>query len=92
MIDLALCHWVVDENNRLFIASAPSLRAPFRFDCFVQYDRATRRLTSDEAGSIYQAAIESGMQPMTFINSDLGISFIQSMVALMMVEDPARVA
>lgn len=91
MFDLALCHWVVDEDNRLFLASAPSLRAPFRFDCFVQSYEAPRRLTADEADAINQAAIESGMRPMTFINSNIGISFIRSLVALVS-EDPARVA
>ena len=91
MIDLALCHWVVDEDNRLFLASAPSLRAPFRFDCFVQSYETPRRLTADEAEAINQAAIESGMRPMTFISSDSGINFIQSLVTLV-AEDRARVA
>lgn len=91
MIDLALCHWVVDEDNRLFLASAPSLRAPFRFDCFTQFYETPRRLTAGEAEAINQAAIESGMRPMTFISSDIGIGFIQALVALV-VENPARVA
>ena len=91
MIDLALCHWVVDADNRLFLASAPSLRAPFRFDCFVQSFDAPRRLTAAEAQAINQAAIESGMRPMTFINSDTGIHFMQTLLALA-AEDSARAA
>ncbi len=79
MIDLSQCHWVVDENNRLFIASAPSMRAPFRFDCFSYWQGATRRLSADEAEAIGQAAIDAGMRPMTFLNSDKGIFFVQSL-------------
>ncbi len=80
MIDLSQCHWVVDENNRLYLASAPSLRAPFRFDCFTQWHGSPRRLTATEAESICQAAIDTGMRPMTFLNSDQGIAHIQSLV------------
>jgi len=82
MIDLAQCHWVVDDTNRLFLASAPSLRAPFRFDCFIQSFESPRRLTAVEAQAINQAAIESGMRPMTYVSSDQGIAYIQSLFAL----------
>ncbi len=81
MIDLAQCHWIVDDNNRLFLASAPSLRAPFRFDCFIQWHEAPRRLSTTESVMICQAAMESGMRPMTFLNSDNGIAFIHSLMA-----------
>lgn len=80
MIDLSQCHWVVDEHNRLFIASAPSLRAPFRFDCFTHSHQLSRRLTVEEAEAIGQAAIDCGVRPLTFLNSDEGICFVQSLV------------
>lgn len=91
MIDLAQCHWVVDEQYRLFLASAPSLRAPFRFDCFITWKHSPRRLSAEEAEAICQASIECGMRPMTFINSGIGIQFIQDMMRQEEVEQP-RVA
>lgn len=83
MIDLALCHWVVDDRNRLYLASAPSLRAPFCFDCFVYAASPARRLTAEEAELITQAAIEVGMRPMTFVSSEAGIAFLQSLFPVM---------
>jgi|GEM_PF-2331041 len=80
MIDLALCHWIVDEQNRLYLASAPSLRAPFRFDCHMSWYQQTRRLTDQEAALICQASIECGMRPMTFLNSWSGIQFVQDLM------------
>jgi len=90
MIDLAQCHWVVDDNHRLFLASAPSLRAPFRFDCFTESFVSSRRLSAQEAQAITQAAIESGMRPMTFVSSDVGIAFLQGLMS--QTSDEVRVA
>jgi len=88
MIDLAQCHWIVDEKNRLYLASAPSLRAPFRFDCFLTWHQKARRLSSHEAELICQASIECGMRPMTFLNSPVGIQFVQEMMQENTVKQP----
>lgn len=78
MIDLAHCHWVTDDQQRLYLASAPSLCAPFRFDCFTTCpDTQPRRLSAAEAETIAQAAVESGMRPMTFVSSAQGIGLMQ---------------
>lgn len=81
MLDLYQSHWVMDIEQQLYIASAPSMRAPVRLNMQCQWHDASRRLEVNEADAIYQAALDSSMQPLTFLHSTAGVDFVQKMLA-----------
>lgn len=81
MFDLYQSHWVMGVEQQLYIASAPSMQAPVRLDMQCEWHEASRRLEMYEADAIYQAALDGGMQPLTFLHSAAGIAFVQQMLA-----------
>lgn len=81
MFDLYQCHWITDQEHKLFIANAPSLKAPLRFDMQCQSRTPSRRLAEHEAAEIYQAAMQANMTPMTFLSSRPGIGLVQQIIA-----------
>ena len=81
MFDLYQSHWVMDAEQQLYIASAPSMQAPVRLDMQCRWHEASRRLEMIEADAIYQASLDTSMQPLTFLHSAAGIAFVQQMLA-----------
>ncbi|MGB0867169.1 MAG: hypothetical protein ACPGSC_11705 [Granulosicoccaceae bacterium] len=80
MFDLYQSHWVKDQQQ-LYLASAPSAQAPIRFKVACPWHQGNRRLAEREANRIYQASLDAGMLPLTFLHSAAGISFVQEMIA-----------
>lgn len=80
MFDLYQSHWVEGPQQQLCIASAPGASAPIRVAMGCRWRGTERRLQGGEADRIYQAAIEAGMKPLTFLHSQAGVSFVQQLL------------
>jgi len=80
MFDLYQSHWVVDDEQQLYIASAPSLQAPVSLKMHCECSTSGRRLEVSEADAIYQSALEARVQPLTFLQSIAGIEFVQELL------------
>jgi len=81
MFDLYQSHWVHGSDGRVYIANAPSLRAPILFDMKYLPHAPERRLNTREAAMIYQAAMQSGMQVMTFLHSQAGLNYVEQLIS-----------
>jgi len=81
LFDLYQCHWVHGSDGKLYIANAPSVQAPIRFGMRCPPLGSERRLDPREAALIYQAALHSGMQVMTFLHSQAGLDYVRQLMS-----------